>query len=407
MMSLIHADDGSFVVVRSSEEHQLQSISELHVADLISHVAGLPPVHQHTDRTHFPRSSLFSRPSANLLVSIDSVTLDILNEAPTHFFNFENDRTISLKKADYPEDAVSTATTILTGEDYTSHGIVGSSWKFSKSISVEGYSDNGNCQVAKINDRVAMNSEGGARIISLSSNRQMAAAMGIHTELAAAHPDWNAEAMYYAKKQGLVDLYSGETIKSIDEIRDFARYNGMTLKTAEGHKLASELYGIKLIPQHIQSMTRADNVHAPDMINIGISSIRQLSLRYGVGSPQVLDAIRLLDNALVELMGQLEEYYNGEITTEIINLQSSTEEHSFYTQAKQQVHLKDDAPTTTDDSDTYTQDEVSAFQTKFWVAIVLTIAIILGALALVKMDMLENSLIYRTTDGPRPIPDVQ
>ena len=68
-------------------------------------------------------------------------------------------------------------------------------------ISVEGYSDNGNCQVAKINDRIAMNSEGGARIISLSSNRQMAAAMGIHTELAAAHPDWNAEAMYYAKKR--------------------------------------------------------------------------------------------------------------------------------------------------------------------------------------------------------------
>lgn len=61
------------------------------------------------------------------------LSIDILNEAPTHFFNFENDRTISLKKADYPEDAVSTATTILTGEDYTSHGIVGSSWKFSKS----------------------------------------------------------------------------------------------------------------------------------------------------------------------------------------------------------------------------------------------------------------------------------
>ena len=51
-----------------------------------------------------------------------------------------------------------------------------------------------------------MNSEGGARIISLSSNRQMAAAMGIHTELAAAHPDWNVEAMYYAKKQ--VRLFS-------------------------------------------------------------------------------------------------------------------------------------------------------------------------------------------------------
>ena len=75
----------------------------------------------------------------------------------------------------------------------------------------------------------------------------------------------------------------------------------MTLKTAEGHRLASELYGIHLIPQHLKSMNRADNVHAPDMINIGISSIRHLSLRYGVGSPQVLDAIRLLDNALVEV----------------------------------------------------------------------------------------------------------
>ena len=93
------------------------------------------------------------------------------------------------------------------------------------------------------------------------------------------------------------------------------------------------------------------------------------------------------------------------MVTEVIALQSSTEEHNFYTQAKQQTfRMVLDEPTTS--STTYTSQDVSAFQTKLWVSVSLIIAVILGVLALVKMDMLEDSLIYRTTDGPRPIPNI-
>jgi len=107
------------------------------------------------------------------------------------------------------------------------------------------------------------------------------------------------------------------------------------------------------------------------------------------------------------MFAELDNMYTGDIVSEIVGLGSSVEEHTFYTQPKQQRKLVNDTPTGgSGTTGTYTPDEVTAFQTKFWVAITLIIAAFLATWALVKMDMLENSLIYRSTDGPRPIPDV-
>ena len=98
--------------------------------------------------------------------------------------------------------------------------------------------------------------------------------------------------------------------------------------------------------------------------------------------------------------------YGDKVVTQIVGLESSTNEHTFYTQRKQQIRLVEEEPTSDPDATTYSQDEVTAFQTKFWVAIVLIIAFFLSTITLFKMDKLENSLIYRSTDAPRPIPDV-
>jgi hypothetical protein len=55
----------------------------------------------------------------------------------------------------------------------------------------------------------------------------------------------------------------------------------------------------------------------------------------------------------------------------------------------------------------YSPIEVQQFQTSFWVAIAFIIAAFGAIYTLVKMDMLYDSIIYKTTDGPKPIPDVQ
>eukprot|EP00339_Tiarina_fusa_P013603 CAMPEP_0117037662 /NCGR_PEP_ID=MMETSP0472-20121206/26555_1 /TAXON_ID=693140 ORGANISM="Tiarina fusus, Strain LIS" /NCGR_SAMPLE_ID=MMETSP0472 /ASSEMBLY_ACC=CAM_ASM_000603 /LENGTH=420 /DNA_ID=CAMNT_0004747681 /DNA_START=51 /DNA_END=1313 /DNA_ORIENTATION=+ len=403
----VQGSNDGFIVLRGAPEHSLTSMPEQYVADLISHVSGLPPVNQQTNRNNFPQTDLFSTPAANFLVAIDSVTQELLNKANTKFLNLENEQTVEIVKAAYPEDSLSTLTTVLTGKDHTAHGIVGHSWKASRDVSVQGYSKGGNCQVPKLADYIAVASEGAAKIVAVSGSKPMAAALGVHADIMQNHPEYNSEVLYFSRQRGLVELYSDETFESFTVIGQSASKRQMTLKTLEGHILATELNAIAAIPSRLNRMMKGESVSEPDFIAVGITSIKALTLKYGSDSPQVLDALRLLDSELSGLFAKLNEMYNGNIVTEIIGLQSSTEEHTFYTQRKQQKRLLEEDPTGDDtDSTTYTQADVQAFQTKFWVAIVLIIAAILATLTLVKMDKLENSLIYRSTDGPRPIADV-
>ena len=186
----------------------------------------------------------------------------------------------------------------------------------------------------------------------------------------------------------------------------------MSLNTAEGYILASELLSIAMIPKRLASMP-ASTSDVPDFVSIGINSIKQLTTKFGKDSIQVREALRLLDAALVQMQAELAVMYNGDMTTEIIGLSESTVEHTFYTQGKQlqTMHKATEfnssaspAPVATGG---YSPDAITAFQTQLWVAVVLIIVVILVVITLVKMDKLETSLIYRTTDGPRPIQDVQ
>merc|ERR1712063_42659 len=145
----VQANDDSFLVLRGTNDHSLTSLPEQYVADLISHVSGLPPMNQQANRNEFPQTDLFSTPAVNLLVAIDSVTPELLNKAKTKFLNVENDKTVSIVKAAYPEDSLSTLTTVVTGKDHTVHGVVGHSWKASRDVGVEAYSGTGNCKSRK------------------------------------------------------------------------------------------------------------------------------------------------------------------------------------------------------------------------------------------------------------------
>jgi len=401
------ASNDGFIVFRGSN-HDIKSIPEDNVVDLLSHVNGLPPVHQEVNRNNYPKTDLFSSPSANIFVAIDSISTDMLNNIEAKFLNIENENVIDMISNVYPEDSLSSVTSILSGKDYSDHGIVGHSWRASSSMSITSFSKNGNCKVPKITDRFSRLSDGSATVISVSGSKQMAAALGVHTELFENNPNWNCESVYFAKNRGLVSLYSDDTINTLGSIRFEAKKRSVTLKSAEGYVLVAELLAISEIPNRIKAMHQS-GTHIPDFIGIGIESIKLLSIKYGQDSEQVKDALQRIDVALSKMYAKLELFYEKEIITEIVGVKSSTEDHTFYSQQKQQQFAKmiKEEPVSTDDEDTgYTADEVTAFQTKFWVAISLIIAAIIATLALVNMDKLENSLIYKTTDGPRPIQNV-
>ena len=102
-------------------------------------------------------------------------------------------------------------------------------------------------------------------------------------------------------------MYNDETVQNFKLIGANASKRAMTLKTLEGHILATELNAIAMIPHRLFHMERSNSEAAqvPDFVGIGIHSIKALSARYGVGSPQVLDALRLLDFELQDVSGEV------------------------------------------------------------------------------------------------------
>jgi len=399
--------DDSFLLLRGAPQHSLSNIRDTQVVDLLTHVTGLAPAHVGTDRSQFPQVDLFSSPAVNFLVALEAVTPEMLKEARTVFLGGDDAQHTTIIKDAYPNDSLTTLTNILTGEEPSTHGIMGHSWKVGRAVSILAYSENGNCLYPKILDRVAVVSEGDARIVSVSSSKQMAAALGIHTELKGDHPQWNAESLYFSKERGLVDLYTDRVVADLALIRTHAKDLSMKLTTTAGYALAAELKAIALLPSRVAAMTSAGS-DIPDFVSVGVSSIKELVKTFGANSPQVIDGLRMLDLALMRAQKDIAQMYDGALLSEVVGLSSTTDEHTFYTQEKQAKSLlRVEAGPTPPSSKGFSADQVSAFQTKFWVAIVLAIAFIAGTITIVKMDMLETSLIYRTTDGPRPIPNVQ
>jgi len=313
--------------------------------------------------------------------------------------------TVPITKNVYPEDSLSAVTSIVTGEDHTVHGIVGHSWQATEYLAVNAYSHNGQRKVPNLVDLFSYTSQGTARTLVVSGNQKMARALGAHVELASAHPDWNNQAVYYSPSKGLTNLYNDAVISDISTIRSASQKRMMKVETREGFILAAELYAIESLPKTLAAMP-ASTSSTPDFIAIGITSIKVLTVKFGAESEQVRVAMGLLDTALANMYAQLNQMYNSQVTAEIVGLGRSTTEHTTKTQDTQIMKV------TGVSADyyyynTYSLDEVSAFQTSLWVAIAFIIIVTIAIIWLVKMDVLYDSILYKTTDGPRPIPNVK
>merc|ERR1712137_430173 len=153
----------SFLVLKGTERFAFDTIPQNNVADLIAHVNGFSSVHACADRTGYPEIDPFAQPKANILVVIDAVSQDDLASEPRDFFDTTN--AVEILKQAYPEDSLSVLTGIMTGEDWESHGIVGSSWKATDYLGVKAFSQRGQCKVPTLLDVLTHASEGTTRSV--------------------------------------------------------------------------------------------------------------------------------------------------------------------------------------------------------------------------------------------------
>lgn len=109
------------------------------------------------------------------------------------------------------------------------------------------------------------------------------------------------------------------------------------------------------------------------------------------------------------MYAKLNEMYDSRVTAEIVGLGSSTAEHNTKTQGGQlsKARRVEDEYYGYYDGPQYSQDTVSAFQTSLWVAWGFVAAVIVAIVYLCVMDKLYDSILYKTTDGPRPIQNVK
>lgn len=401
LLSAVYANDG-FVTVKGAALTQ-ESIPETHVADLISHMSG-SFMRSDVDRAGFPQVDLFSLPKANVFVVLDAVSEDLIENMENREF-FEIDNTVPITKDAYPEDSLSSVTSMVTGEDYHGHGIIGHSWQATDFLAVKAFQHNGQRKVPNLVDLFTYNSQGAARTLVVAGNQKMAFALGAHNELFSTHPDWNNQALYYSPSKGITSLYTDDVLADISTIRSASQKRMMKVETREGFVLAAELYAIENLPKVLAKMP-ASTSSVPDFIAVGITSIRTLTVKFGRDSEQVRVAMGLLDSALANMYLELNQMYDSQVTAEIVGLGSSTAEHTAKTQDAQ---IKKARGVLYDYYYyyEYTAEDVSSFQTSLWTALTFIVAVIIGIIWILKMDKLYDSILYKTTDGPRPIQNVK
>jgi len=362
------------------------TIQDTLVGDLISHVSKSYPLNKNAPRENFPEVDLFTT-SSNLFIAVEGLGEENLNKISSP--KFFNEQTVEIQTLQYPQDSLATLTNIETGTDYTEHGIFGHSWN-SVLGEVKAYSPSGDCQVPKISDLISKARD--VNIFTASADYQLTGALAPHAELNVQTTNY----AFFVTELGLQNLYTDEVIVSKKEIKtnvaDIASL-GFNLKNTEDFKFASEIFIIRnyftLFPSNKDAF-----------ISIGISSIKALSVKYGATSSKVTTALQILDSELSTLYQSIKALHPT-LTTEIVGLSSSTTDHTIKTQARQMRKVLDDSTTTE-----YTLSQVQSFQTSIWTAFFLICILVATLVFMFTMEGAENTIIYKTTDGPRPIPDV-
>lgn len=408
-----HCNDLS-IILKNTNNYKSESISEYQVADLISHISGISPIHRLSQREYFPERNIFNTPKANLLISFEGLTNN--NE-------FEGQEIKITGQSASESDTLSAMTTLLSGEPMDVHGVYGHSWyQFgNKNSKVLKYSEYGvDSNSAKVSDYISQTFEGKSLTIGMSADKQFAHALSAHKELSGAESN---NGCFFYNGYSFSNLFNGkQVIFTKREVMSFLNNNyyvqNLYLVNIEDEyfdlkkdmPFVVELFLLNNFAQYLETNFPeqvADNII--DFYSIGISSLNVIAQNYGKSSNNFKVASQLINNAIEKLQKDLNTIYDQSIPTEIIFL-GNFDQHTYnspllITSLALENNYFDKRESLNVFNKTLSEQHVNAVNAGFWTTLFLTLVLIGISMATCMMNSGQGSIIYLVANQPKAIQD--
>lgn len=315
-------------------------ISETSIAELISHLMGTTPLSANTNRAAFPKTDLFKKPKANLLVVVDATDA-----------SFENTRVgsrIEIIPSSLPSDKIASLANIATGSTPSAHGIVGKSWLNPSGERETAYVAGAQPAVVSYADIISQTFNGVSLTVSVSGDFQMASALAAHRSTFHTKPSWNNYAYFWDSRTQNVESIAlagrlchssvntvVESLRNLEEngitltqqgdeitVRTSTGSAVFTLSEIEDLRFFVEMGMISSLPEHLQSATVSHLVtdEIPDFFAVSISTLQAIKNKYSVEKYNV--AAKLADALISKLVTQLETIYEKSLVAEFVFLGS-------------------------------------------------------------------------------------
>jgi len=325
-------------IIKNTDAHQIDEIS---IADMIGHLLGTPILNDEASRDSFPVSSVFNKPTANLLIVIDGVEADYVRQ----FTQLEGQK-LNLNRIAYPEDSIASLTTIASGQTPSVHGIVSGSWR-SKGRTLFGYSTV-QSRSANFADVLSQSFAGQSLVLSVSGDFQSAAAFSVHPEIQD-QMNWNNQAFYWSSDSNRFDSIFGnnlgsEQLSRADIVTLASKRNNIALfdlKSQEDFLFFAELEMVQSVVADLSSNAKLSALAAdstPDAFTFVFSSLKDLIAKYGASSPQATTAATLLNELISQVVENINTVYNQKLASEILVLAPSASDRMKVDPIRQVVY---------------------------------------------------------------------
>jgi len=363
-------------------ENYKEEISIYNVADMIGRSLGVSPIHKNFVSSDYIKSNFFHRPMANLLIELDSIGDRVLSDPSIDIkLNYLNALRqgeidgfpLKVSGTSYPANSMSLATSLISGQKPSQHGIIAKQWKTPDGSNVHGFSSNDPStwnQVANLPDLIYQTFSGRSLIVSLSGDEQSAKANSVNPTLAGSHPTWNNDYTahfrpenmdfivtsqgsnptirrtfedltahnlqnIFANQEGVLNMleteagvkaeYRGGFISlqyaGNDGGNQYVRYD---LTLPEDMMLFAELQAALSLVKVLNSPDSAELVQddSPDFFSMSFNSITPLTEKYGRHSIQVIGALYLLDKTIPLIVDKFSKLYPNRLLSEVVLLGS-------------------------------------------------------------------------------------
>jgi len=348
-------------------------ISIYNIADLIGQSFGISPMHKDFTASDYIKPNFFNRPMANLLIELGYVGDHLITDQSISIkLNYLSSLRhgeikgfpMKVVHTSYPANYLSFATSLISGQKPSQHGIVGKMWKDVDGSIIHGYSSKDSwSQVPSLLDIIYQTFHGESLIVSLSGDEQSAKVNSVNPRFRkslkqdyVAHFRPNkldfkvSSTGNVAIKNALRELTAMQ-IRFYFESREDSILNllrnhaGIDIKYNEGFIslryaskdgtqqeahfdlslpedmcLFSELQSSYSLVKVLHSPDVAPLIHDdfPDFFAISFKSIDSLAEKYGQHSTRVIGALYVLDRTIPLLFDRFSRLYPNRLLSEIV-----------------------------------------------------------------------------------------